>query len=288
MGIMRIIDMCVAFVILFIFFMIFRLLLFPDPDLSVEKLPPEQLMRPLWRFIVTVGYTIFKWIIIIIFAIWVFWHILKLIPIIGQIIIAVVPPFRQLEKAGIFRLYDDLVWNIITFNLVGVFRALIRFFKTSGQYIVQSITGVSIKQKQKQIVQNITSVSDITYNNSDTGASSSSKSTTSGTSSNTSTNSTISSNTPTVTTSGKETSTKTTETKQEEIQQDAEQESKYTPAERKAIEDKLQICISQNTTPVYSSMKPMDKAKIQVNNQNAILACRANSVGDYVQTIQVK
>lgn len=288
MGIMRIIDMCVAFVILFIFFMIFRLLLFPDPDLSVEKLPPEQLMRPLWRFIVTVGYTIFKWIIVIIFAIWVFWHILKLIPIIGQIIIAVVPPFRQLEKAGIFRLYDDLVWNIITFNLVGVFRALMRFFKTSGQYIVQSITGMSIKQKQTQIIQNVTSISNATYNNSsDTETTISSNSSTS---SDVRAKSTTSGATSKATTTGttSKTSTPVSETKPEDIEQDAEQESKFTSAERKAIEDKLQICISQNTTPIYSSMSLTDKLQIQVNNQNTILACKANSIGDFVQATKVK
>lgn len=303
---MRIIDICVAFVILFIFFMIFRLFLFPDPDLEVGKLPPQVLTKPVWRFTVTVGYTIFWWILTIIFTIWVFWHILKMIPIIGQIIIAVVPPFRQLEKAGIFGLYDDLFRSIIRFSIIGVFKAFFKFFKKSGQYIFQSITGISIQQRKQQIVQEVTNLTDVTTT-SDGNTSTSEKGTTtmasnsniitnntadttsdstSGgkgtttmvsnsniiTRSNTTGTTTEAFTTDTITDITTDTTTDTTTDRPEDINENAEQESKYTATERKVIEDKFQLCVNQNS-----------------NDRLSAFQCQVRSVADWnTKPIKVK
>jgi|688.fasta_scaffold444774_2 hypothetical protein len=51
---------------------------------------------------------IFAIIILVIVIIYVIWLILQNIPIIGFVIIATVPPFRQFEEAGIFKLLEDI------------------------------------------------------------------------------------------------------------------------------------------------------------------------------------
>lgn len=254
MGIMRFIDLCITIVVLFILFMISRIFFLPDSNTSPGKLPPEEVTGSVWRVSLTLFFIIFKWIVIIIFAIWVFWHILKLIPIIGQIIIAVVPPFRQLEKAGIFRLYDDLFVNILKLNIIGIFRALLRFYKTAGQYVFQRVTGISIKKTKAKIVKDVNDAATPTSSvpPEDQGPYKPSPA------------EKEQNSTPPGTT-------------------DATDESKFTAAQHKAVEDKLQLCISERTLPIYSSMTEMEKTQTRVSNNNVSITCKAESINDYMK-----
>lgn len=51
---------------------------------------------------------IFTILILVIIIVYILWLVLKNIPIVGFIIIQTVPPFRQFEEAGIFKLMEDL------------------------------------------------------------------------------------------------------------------------------------------------------------------------------------
>lgn len=258
MGIMQIIDWCITFVIAFILFMIARLFLFPDPDLSPAKLPPEQAMAPLWRTFINLAWQAFGWIVVGITAIWIFWWILKMIPIIGQLIIAIVPPFRQLERAGIFALWNDLVVNILTLNITGIFRALIKFFKRSGQYVVKKTTGQSIGEKKEQIEKNIKSLAAI-----DLGIDGTSDE----------------ENPDTKDALNKE----KVDGEEKQSRVDVTEESNFTPEQHKAVEDKFQMCISEKTIPIYDSMSAIERIQAQVSNNTASVACKAEAVGDYMK-----
>lgn len=61
-----------------------------------------------WTPVMIAVAVIFAIILLIIIIIYVIWLILKNIPIIGFVIIATVPPFRQFEEAGIFKLLEDI------------------------------------------------------------------------------------------------------------------------------------------------------------------------------------
>lgn len=300
MGIMAFIEWCITFVVAFIIFMTGRVFLFPDPDLSPEKLPPQQIMKPIWRTFLTICLIIFKWIVVAITVIWVFWHILKMIPIIGQIIIAVVPPFRQLERYYIFELWDNLAKNILTLNLFGIIRSLFKFFNKAGNKVFKKITGVSIKQRQQQVVQNITDLGKIDVNINTGG------------NNNTATSTATASNTPKVSSTTQSgqilQSGQTTKKRQEKVVQtsnptpieqkpvdedniddkkylgpDAEEESKFTAEQHKAVEDKLQLCISENTIPINNTMTLKEKLQTRVLNNNVSIKCKAESVADYTK-----
>jgi hypothetical protein len=51
---------------------------------------------------------IFTILLLVIIIVYILWLILKNIPIIGWVIIEAVPPFKQFEEAGIFKLLEDL------------------------------------------------------------------------------------------------------------------------------------------------------------------------------------
>ncbi len=53
-------------------------------------------------------------LLLVIIIVYILWLILKNIPIIGWVIIEAVPPFKQFEEAGIFKLLEDLQTTIAT------------------------------------------------------------------------------------------------------------------------------------------------------------------------------
>lgn len=226
MGITSAIDFMIKFIILFILFMIGRNLIIPDQSLSVDELPPKHIVKPLWRGFISICVFIFGIIMAVIAVIWVFWHILKLIPIIGQIIIAVVPPFKQFERAGLFKFMDELIYSVFTLNIMGVIRAFANFFKRSSKRVIKNMPKSSTKSTQKNNESKI-------------------------------------------------------ETESETTNENADQDSKFTPAQHKAVENNVQLCIAEKTIPVYDSMSTEDKIKARVSNNNVAIQCRAMSVADY-------
>ena len=58
--------------------------------------------------ILIIMHTLFMIVLVIVFIIWVIWIILNKIPIFGPAILGSVPPFREFEEAGIFRLIENI------------------------------------------------------------------------------------------------------------------------------------------------------------------------------------
>ena len=79
---------------------------------------------------------IFVIILVVVFIIYIIWLILNKIPIFGPIILSSVPPFKQFEEAGIFKLIDDMGeaiarWLPKSFvkMILRMFMILVRFTK---------------------------------------------------------------------------------------------------------------------------------------------------------------
>lgn len=80
-----------------------------------------------WQPILSLMTTIFNHVLLFILIVYVVWKILLMIPLLGPALIAIIPPFRQFEEAGIFGLLDNIVDNvakILPKSVVRMFRAI--------------------------------------------------------------------------------------------------------------------------------------------------------------------
>ena len=275
MGIVGFIEWCVVLVIIILYLTLFWFILGFSPSASFEKLPPVSATSKISRIFRTICTKIFSYIIIAVTVIWIFWHILKIIsPFIlgmGDVIIAIVPPFPQLEEAGIFQLWDDMSVSVLTLNLTGVLRSLANFYKTSGQYIFAKITGVSIEQRKAAVSRDVKMSKESLKSNkggADTDASEGED---------TLSQEDESDNSPAI---------KAYEDDEEEDSYkppnpNATEESKYTAQEHKSVQDRIDMCIIEKTIPIRDDMTVGEKLQATVNNNNASVTCKAESIGQY-------
>lgn len=270
MDIVGLIEWCVVLVIIILYLTLFWFILGFSPSASFERLPPTSATSKISRIFRTGCTYVFTAIIIAVTVIWLVWHMLKFIsPFIlgfGDLIVAIVPPFPQLEDAGIFKLWDDMSGSVVTFNIRGVFRALGRFYRTSGQYIFAKFTGVSVSQRSAAISKDVKTLQ------TEGGGQPPAK-----------TASAPSNSTP----SGEEDDEPMIrayddeEVDDETSYPDATEESKYTAHEHKAVQDRIDMCIAEKTIPIRDDMSPNEKVKATYNNNNVSITCRAQSIGHF-------
>lgn len=234
------------------------MIIFAPDKSSVSNQGDEKLSENIWAFISRILLIITVFIIFAMFWLWLSWHFLKFIsPFIlgfGNIIILMIPIFGKLEEAGVFKLFDDVIFNLIVFNFQGVFAGIAAFFKRSGKYVMKTVkpsnksnTKVVADKKGKPVDKKKDKARVVKSNSS-------------------------------------EQNTNTQEENQEEnIQnQDATEESKYTAKEHKDIQTKTEMCIAEKTTPMDpESASFIDNLKARVNNSKAELLCKSQSIGEY-------
>lgn len=269
MGIVEIIRWCVTIVVLIIMLRIYQLITLGAPEKpGLDNLPSRKISSTIWGFIsVNLGH-LFMGIIMAITMIWIFWHFLKWIsPFIlgfGDLIVAVVPPFPELEDAGIFRLWDDFIPSLLTLNFRGMFRALARFFKKGGKYVARTVMG-TVRSKT-HVASN---------KKGDKPQKSSSPKVVSG-------------NAETDTAGDAEGEGRGTDGEDAPEYRDASQESKYSAQEHKAIETKMSMCIAEKANPVDPTASFIDKMKTRMENAKASVGCQAQSIGQYNQMKKYK
>jgi len=276
MGAKGFINTCVAVVVIIIFIRIYQLLTFGAPKKpSINNLPIEKVTSTAWNVFSHLITTVFWWILVGITFIWIFWHFLKAISPatlgITGLIVKVVPPFPQLKRAGIFRLWDDVVKNLIRFNLFGVIRGFLRFFRTSAKFIAETFVRKRTHKARAQITTNRQGdtpppepapavVQEDYKGNADT-----------------------------------EKDKELTEKEQEEADayntanreekqlenEDATDDSMYSPEEHKAVQAKMAMCMAENTEHQDEDAPVKDRLQKDVNNRTAYTTCKAKTVGEY-------
>lgn len=278
MGTGGFINTCVAIVVIIIFIRIYQLLTFGAPKKpSINNLPMEKVTSTAWNVVSHIITTVFWWILVGITFIWIFWHFLRAIsPAIlgfGDLIVAVTPPFPQLKRAGIFRLWDDVVKNLFRLNFIGVIRGFLRFFKTSAKFIAETFVRKKTRKVRARVTTNrqgdipppapAPAVVQEDYKGS----------------------------------AGADTQTDRELTQQEQEEadayntanreerqlenEDATDDSTYTPEEHKAVQAKMTMCIAENSQHQDEGAQMKDKIQTDANNNSAYVTCKAKTVGEY-------
>jgi len=121
MNISKMIWIAVMVIVIFILIMIMRIPMIPIRDyLGLRSLPPYAIMRKIDDLFAQYSAVIFFGILIIIgffYLIYLFVKkVLGRIPIIGKIFVRVMmamPPFRELDRAGLFSLLDTILFQVV-------------------------------------------------------------------------------------------------------------------------------------------------------------------------------
>lgn len=251
MDVMGIIRLCVMIVVVIIMLGIYLIATaFAPIKPGIDNTPYKDIQAPLWRQLTLRLAQLLVIILVVMFMLWGFWRILKLLsPItfgITGLIAAIVPPFPQLKKAGIFQLFDEFIPSLVRLNLRGMLRALVRFYYKGGKYVIGNISGKS----KSMVVMN--KDGDVPKKSP-----------------------------PPKVVSGTGEDEDEDEEEEEEENRDATQASKYTPEEHKAVETKLTMCIAEKVEPVDPNAPFMDRMKTILNNNKETLGCQAQSIGQY-------
>lgn len=291
MGIVGFIEWCVVVVIIILYLTLFWFILGFSPSASFEKLPPVSATSKISRIFRTGCTVLFTAIIVAITVIWIFWKLLKFIsPFIlfmGDLIIAIVPPFPQLEEAGIFELWDNMIVSVLTFNIRGVFGALMNFYRKSGRYIFAKFTGVSIEQRKAAISSDVrTSKEDLKSTTKIGGKDKYTKSYDNGEDEGEGEDEDEGEDTFQPDDNDNSPAVKAYADDEEEDNAkppnpDATEESKYTAQEHKSVQDRIDMCIAEKTILIRDDMSIGEKLKATVNNNNISVTCKAQSVGQY-------
>ena len=151
MNLGKIIRYAIAFVIIVLFLGIYNLLtIFAPNKPSINNLPPAAITSKVWAVISRILLIVMVVIIVVMFNLWVAWRILKFISKFtfgfGDLVIKMFPVFKELEKAGVFALFDDVVGGLLKFDFRRVFSGLAKFFNRSGKYIVETVAAPAVSK----------------------------------------------------------------------------------------------------------------------------------------------
>jgi hypothetical protein len=276
---MRIINICIAVVVLIILLRIYQVITFGAPETRprLNNIAYPKVVATIWRVFSHFLTAILFWIFVGITCIWLFWLFLKAIsPItffVTGTIARVAPPFKQLKRAGIFDLWSDVVKSLFQLSLTGLIRAFLNFFYKSGRYIAQTFVRKNTSGAQSRIVSNTrgeapppspspaTIQEDYKGTNKEGGVASEE-----------------------LTPEEQQEQDAYRQANQEGRQlenEDATDSSMYSPQEHKAVETKMEMCVAENT--VHEDKEASGKKKLQnnVDNVRAETVCKAMTVGEY-------
>lgn len=92
--------------------------------------------------ILSVLTTIFNYITLFIMLLYIIWKILQMIPLLGPALLAIIPPFRAFEEAGIFALIDDILGDIAKYLPKSVVKVLRSIFIDMVQFTKDKLTDI--------------------------------------------------------------------------------------------------------------------------------------------------
>jgi hypothetical protein len=135
MGILTIINTCVAFCVFIIIWTFLSICVLPHlwDYIGIPALPPQEVWKPIYAGMQRAGLIAFVVIITLFLLLYVIYRIIKLLP---GILLAMIgwmwPPFIQLEQAGIFPLFDSILGAIFSLDPI----------KTRMQIIANGLEGM--------------------------------------------------------------------------------------------------------------------------------------------------
>lgn len=151
MDLYRAIDVMVLFIAAYLLWAILRWAVLPHLKVF-PYIPPQAFWVNLYSAAAGAATAVFHWVLMGLFCIWVVWFIIKnfipawilFIPL--RMILLAIPPFPQLEAAGILPLIDKVFWLIVSTlplkdRLVGAGRAFQEYISTSMWYVIDGVRG---------------------------------------------------------------------------------------------------------------------------------------------------
>lgn len=236
--------------------------------LSAADKPARPLVGMVARLFKNVCIVLLTVILVTFFFLWVIWRILKFLsPLtlgITGLIAKITPPFRQMERAGIFGFISEFSGCVLSLRLKCAIMSFFRFFRGVAQYIFGRVTGFSVSRTKAKIVKSIDDTA-ASVKSRVKGAAASAKTTA------TSAAATATSAKPKV----------EEDPDPEETNPDATEDSKYTPQEHQAVQTKIDMCITENVKPVPASLSMTEKLQMYSENSKITNSCKAKAIGYY-------
>ena len=159
MGILGIINTCVAFCVFIIIWTFLSICVLPHiwDHIGLPALPPQEVWKPIYAVMQRVSLIAFIVIITVFLMLYVIYRIIKLLP---GILLAMIgwmwPPFIQLEQAGIFPLFDSILGALFSFDPIKtrmqiVANGLEGLFRNGIGFIANDLQGYGIPPNAKPI-----------------------------------------------------------------------------------------------------------------------------------------
>jgi hypothetical protein len=144
MGAEKVIRLSIAFLVFYLLFFLLQPFVLPPLKVFLPALPPTILWTTLYSLIKTGMHMIFPVIIVVMLMLWaIHWFIVNIlmkIPIIGQIIGAIIlkiSPFPELEETGVFSFIDSSIDILMSFDPIGT--RLKRFGRAFADFAGSSV-----------------------------------------------------------------------------------------------------------------------------------------------------
>lgn len=262
MNFVKLINNVITFCVLLAIFAIVMTALGPFlGDMGVHTFPgiPGKIIKAIWDAITgpifAAGFTV---CIVVMFMIYIIWKIIKMFvpnfPIPFKMILLKIPPLPQLERAGIFALFDSIVGVVLSRasfgnRLMKVGFALGDFVKRNFEMVMSiakdtapniNFGGKESKSKDEQDNEAIDNNPDLT------------------------------------------------EQEKIEKKQSKNINSPFTDTEKQIVNEQYQLCIAENTTPITSDMSKSDITKAKTANDLAKIKCDLSKLSAFSNALNFK
>jgi len=247
----------VLFMIGYLVFLLLRLLALPLwGKIGIPALPPPFIWKLVWAVIskglnyVSIAILFFTAIVAII---WFF--VIPLIPNVFGLpkMVKGTPPFPQYDRAGIFRLLQDIgkiIFSTKPFDkrVEGVFVALGQFLGSSTKFLSSALVQIVGKNNIKKLKLPPPP-------------------------------------SPSISLPGQSAATTATTTTTTEPQ---DKSSSFTEDEDRQLKDDFQQCMDENIVPVYPTDTPMDKASALLKNNTAEIVCQTGQFKSFLNILSFR
>jgi len=253
MNIFRMIQLAIAFIIIFTFILIIRWTVLPHLKIFFHGLPPAPLWEGAWNAFIGAGLQIMPFILAVFLVLYLVYKAIQKtvcrIKLIGKIICKILdrtPPFSELKRAGIFNLFDA-IFGII-FSRDSISKRFTRLGQALAAFIESNFTfAVDTTDKVLGITPLIDKI-----------------------------NSSIQIPKTIQITSKTDKNGKPYDD-YEHPKPDVNDAPLLTDEQRE-IDDKYQMCVAKNTTPITPDMTEDDVKYYKIQNQVAITRCKVNKL----------
>lgn len=231
-------------------------------EMGVHSLPgiPGRIIEAIWSAVTgpifAMGFTL---VMVVMFCIYIIWKIIKKFipnfPIPFKKILLKIPPLPQLERAGIFGLFDALVGVILSRSSFG--NRFVKVGHALGDFVVRS-TGMVISTAKEVVPTNALNK--------------------------------LTEDSPEEKAKAAEEAANANLTPEEivEKKQSKNVNSPFTDTEKQIVNEQYQLCLAETTTPITSDMSTSDINKTKLANDLAKVKCDFGKLSAYSNALNFK